>query len=32
VARLAAEHAAWELIAAYQDLNRIDRVVHLRRI
>jgi release factor glutamine methyltransferase len=32
VVGLAAEHAAWELIAVYQDLNRIDRVVHLRRI
>ena len=32
VARLAAEHAAWQLVAVYPDLNRIDRVVHLRRI
>ena len=26
------EHRAWQPIAVYLDLNRIDRVVHLRRI
>jgi len=28
----AANHAAWHLVAVYPDLDRIDRVVHLRRI
>lgn len=32
VAGFAAEHPAWESVAVYQDLNRIERVVHLRRI
>jgi release factor glutamine methyltransferase len=29
---LAHDHAAWESVAVYPDLNRIERVVHLRRI
>jgi release factor glutamine methyltransferase len=32
VVSFAAEHAAWQLVAVYPDLNRIERVVHLRRI
>lgn len=32
VSDLATAHAAWEPHAVYQDLNRIERVVHLRRI
>ena len=32
VVKLAAAHDAWECVAAYLDLNRIERVVHLRRI
>jgi release factor glutamine methyltransferase len=32
VVDFAAEHAAWQSVAVYPDLNRIERVVHLRRI
>ena len=32
VVNFAAEHAAWQSVAVYPDLNRIERVVHLRRI
>jgi release factor glutamine methyltransferase len=32
VADFAASHEAWQLVAVYPDLNRIERVVHLRRI
>lgn len=32
VVDFAAEHTAWQLVAVYPDLNRIERVVHLRRI
>ena len=32
VVDFAAQHTAWELVAVYPDLNRIERVVHLRRI
>jgi release factor glutamine methyltransferase len=32
VVDLAASHEAWQLVAVYPDLNRIERVVHLRRI
>jgi release factor glutamine methyltransferase len=32
VVDFAAEHNAWRLVAVYPDLNRIERVVHLRRI
>jgi len=32
VVDLAAEHTAWESVAVYPDFNRIERVVHLRRI
>jgi release factor glutamine methyltransferase len=32
VVDFAAEHTAWESVAVYPDLNRIERVVHLRRI
>lgn len=31
VVDLAAAHEAWQWVAAYPDLNRIERVVHLRR-
>ena len=32
VVAFAAEHTAWQRVAVYPDLNRIERVVHLRRI
>jgi len=32
VAELAAANTAWQQVAVYPDLNRIERVVHLRRI
>jgi release factor glutamine methyltransferase len=32
VVDFAAEHNAWRLVGVYPDLNRIERVVHLRRI
>jgi release factor glutamine methyltransferase len=32
VVDFAAEHTAWQPVAVYPDLNRIERVVHLRRI
>jgi release factor glutamine methyltransferase len=32
VVGFAAEHTAWQSVAVYPDLNRIERVVHLRRI
>lgn len=32
VVDFAAEHTAWKSVAVYPDLNRIERVVHLRRI
>jgi len=32
VVGFAAEHTAWQPVAVYPDLNRIERVVHLRRI
>jgi release factor glutamine methyltransferase len=32
VVAFAAEHTAWQPVAVYLDLNRIERVVHLRRI
>ena len=32
VVAFAAEHTAWQPVAVYPDLNRIERVVHLRRI
>ena len=32
VVDFAASHEAWQLVAVYPDLNRIERVVHLRRI
>ena len=32
VVSFAAEHTAWQSVAVYPDLNRIERVVHLRRI
>ena len=32
VVDFAAQHTAWELVAVYPDLSRIERVVHLRRI
>ena len=32
VGSLTAGHPAWTLVAVYPDLNRIERVVHLRRI
>jgi release factor glutamine methyltransferase len=32
VVELAKRHGAWEPVAVYADLNRIERVVHLRRI
>jgi release factor glutamine methyltransferase len=32
VLELARERSAWELVQVYPDLNRIERVVHLRRI
>jgi release factor glutamine methyltransferase len=32
VVAFAAQHTAWQPVAVYPDLNRIERVVHLRRI
>jgi release factor glutamine methyltransferase len=32
VVSFAAEHTAWQSVAVYPDLSRIERVVHLRRI
>ncbi|MGB8328645.1 MAG: peptide chain release factor N(5)-glutamine methyltransferase [Polyangiales bacterium] len=32
VVALAAQHAAWQLVAVHLDINRVQRVVHLRRI
>jgi release factor glutamine methyltransferase len=32
VVALASEHSEWESVAVHLDLNRIERVVHLRRI
>jgi hypothetical protein len=32
VVDLATEGGGWERVAVYPDLNRIERVVHLRRI
>jgi release factor glutamine methyltransferase len=32
VVGFAAQHTAWQLVEVYPDLNRIERVVHLRRI
>jgi release factor glutamine methyltransferase len=32
VVELVRESSSWELVAVYPDLNRVDRVVHLRRI
>ena len=32
VVDFAAQHTAWQPVAVYPDLNRIERVVHLRRI
>ena len=32
VGSLTAGHPAWTLVAVYPDLNRIERVIHLRRI